>query len=431
MASGRDDSDSDLLPLDESDTGEDALALREPPAAASIAAPPPGVECSPLPDELPISDDDVLDDEELARPSSCTSRATDQRGGFAEVDERSAFSLAPTGQRPGKGRGRGGRRRGRPRQDFSLVPSNLRTAPPPQQAEPQARGFGQPSAGSRGGAERILWGEIAQSGIRAASFGDEPMPARRPLLPSIQGGFSIGFPIALGLVAAMDQGMSGHSRSTQVGEEISKCTTHFFGGGDSLRIVSCQTLSELLNVDFRVLPRHMARLACTFIGMDWGLRACLDMVITSSLPRMALVRFIECACYDETPLRMQASQSLQSALAAPTDTSSEALTQAVGRAISCLGPEARVTQGSAKSSGVQKLVQTQVEFGCLVRIGSKLVTFIGHQVCPLAIVQRTTASVFAHLQQRLSLTSRMALLFRWATRSVVADSYSAIVAAER
>ena len=175
----------------------------------------------------------------------------------------------------------------------------------------------------------------------------------------------------------------------------------------------------------------MARMACTFIGMDWGLRACLDMVITSSLPRMALVRFIECACYDETPLRMQASQSLQSALAAPTDTSSEALTQAVGRAISCLGPESRVTRGSAKSSGVQKLVQTQVEFGCLVRIGSKLVTFIGHQVCPLAIVQRATASVFAHLQQRLSLTSRMALLFRRCTRSAVTDSYSAIVAAER
>lgn len=86
---------------------------------------------------------------------------------------------------------------------------------------------------------------------------------------------------------------------------------------------------------------------------------------------------------------------------------------------------------TSKGPGKQKLVQTQFGFGCLVRVGARLVTFLGEQVCPLAIVERTTGRVFAHLQQSLSMTSDAAGAFRRCTRAAVTDSYSAIVAAER
>ena len=58
-----------------------------------------------LPDELPLSDEEVLGYIELAQSTGARS-AEEQQGGPAELvgtDDMSEFSLAPTGQRPGKG----------------------------------------------------------------------------------------------------------------------------------------------------------------------------------------------------------------------------------------------------------------------------------------------------------------------------------------
>ena len=86
---------------------------------------------------------------------------------------------------------------------------------------------------------------------------------------------------------------------------------------------------------------------------------------------------------------------------------------------------------ATKSKGIQKVVQTNIEYGMVVRIGCRLVTLLGLQLCPLAIVERTAASVMAALQQELSGLSRAAAAFRRLTRGAVTESYSALVATEK
>ena len=84
-----------------------------------------------------------------------------------------------------------------------------------------------------------------------------------------------------------------------------------------------------------------------------------------------------------------------------------------------------------KHEGVQKLVQTNIEFGMVIRVRGELVTCLGVQPCPLAVVQSTTGAVLAKVQQSLSMATRSSLLFSRFTRAAVTDSYSAIISAER
>ena len=254
------------------------------------------------------------------------------------------------------------------------------------------------------------------------------------LAPQIHGGFSSGFAVAADVVAARDRGLChGTSVNTAVGREVSRCATHFFGGDEALRIASAEVLSEMLNIEPMRLSMQTIRLASTFIGVDWGLRSWIDIVVTQSVPRIDMLRFFECASYDETPLSMRSSQPMSAALLAPasSEVMSEALAQAVGERSVALAQLPECNRAPRKARRCQKLAQAQVEYGCLFRVGGELVALRGYQVCPLAIVQRTTASALAYVQQRLSLAPSMVALFRRCTRVAVTDSYSAIVAAER
>ena len=67
----------------------------------------------------------------------------------------------------------------------------------------------------------------------------------------------------------------------------------------------------------------------------------------------------------------------------------------------------------------------------VIRIRGQLYTVLGGQPCPLAVVQSTSASVLAQLQQALSLATTDSRFFQRCTRGAVTESAAPLGTAER
>ena len=102
----------------------------------------------------------------------------------------------------------------------------------------------------------------------------------------------------------------------------------------------------------------------------------------------------------------------------------------VANAVSAFGPISRVA-AAIRHQGRQSVVQTQIEFGMVVRVGGELFTILGSHPCPLAVVQSTTSACIAQVQQSLSMATRNSLYFKTSTRAAVTDSASSLPAVEQ
>ena len=165
--------------------------------------------------------------------------------------------------------------------------------------------------------------------------------------------------------------------------------------------------------------------------------ASTEEALCRSLPRDSLVRYLEFASYDETPLpvEVRTDANLQSAGArAPAGRSPSSSemplasvhTQALV-APSGAPPAMRVRSASSN----QKVVQTMLSRSLILKRGAQLYVVRLAQVCPLAVVQSANAETLRELQLRLSNASPAARVFKRQSRIATTDSHPANILCEQ
>ena len=249
--------ESDLLPLSQPDaTYELSLTASERPIAVETAAPSqsPG-----LPYELPLSDDDALGDEELVATGNAIA-ASARLGSISTAlapDREAAFSLVAPPQSRGRGAGRGGRQRGRPRTDCALIPSSLapRENIPVSSAQSASLAVAAPSS-SDALLVRTAWAGAVDADTRRLLFGSERegSVSQRPLLV---GGFSEGVSFAEYAIVARDAGL-GKAGNTVKGAEIERAAL-LFVTGDKMRTSDNETAAQQVGIPPRLAGTTLRR----------------------------------------------------------------------------------------------------------------------------------------------------------------------------
>ena len=149
----------------------------------------------------------------------------------------------------------------------------------------------------------------------------------------VEHGFSQGWPFAEMLSRVRDLGFQG-TQGTPDGQEaaVERLVRHFYDG-EQLRMSDVEILAAVLRMDRAQVTRDLPRSAAAFIAMDYFLRCKLERQLPERLPRVDLVRFMECASYDETPLRLRVWQDPAAAI--DTSTSGAADSMARGLDVAC------------------------------------------------------------------------------------------------
>ena len=277
-----------MLPLSDNeaeDRGEITAAV------VPFSAVPQAPAAGPLedsPDMLPLTDDEMLSDGELEALSSKRDEAQNTTANANDQDPcgLSEFSLA-AGKGGAKGAGRG-RRRGRPKSDFSLVPSNLRLAAAEAEVGGRFASVQRASPNAFATApQRTMWQASADL-AQLEAVATAPELLHQHGRPQVIGGFAAAWPLSRQLLAARDCGKCADGQKRR--SELQRVAAHFFNE-ERLRIANDAMVAEALRVDRKQLPEMMTQLACTFLGLDSGLRAWLDAGIVAAVPRMQLIHF--------------------------------------------------------------------------------------------------------------------------------------------
>ena len=93
------------------------------------------------------------------------------------------------------------------------------------------------------------------------------------------------------------------STEDEAGARVERLVRHF-GGGDRSKLADVATLGMLLQSSPDRIRSDLPRAAAAFCTLDSWIRSSVEAQLVSSVPQGALLRFMECASYDETPLRL-------------------------------------------------------------------------------------------------------------------------------
>ena len=371
-------------------------------------------DAASLPSELPLSDAELADAGGDAPPTPAEG-PVGLLGGVEALADLGLFSGVAAKAQPAP------KRRGRPKK-WPLLPPGLQT--------------------DVGRAEDL---QLAQPGVVsqgrvADAFAVVPWSEndnRDVLLSPTCPGFTPLPPFAKKLFAA--QGERARTPSLGLDTEdthAAAVVNHFMDARDvgQVSLASMEALSVITRVPRKSIQELLRRAAASLLHLNHLQRCCLGLQLSACLPRGNLLHFVEVAAYDETPLPVRIISDVKGSQGAAVRTLASAGQVAIEDTPAAGDSLALSASGSStlrsSSSAPQKIVQTQLRGGVLVRVGEALVTLIWRQPAPLQVVERTTARVFKHVQSRLSQCTPTTRLFSHRTRAAATDSYSAILAAE-
>ena len=431
----------------------DICRRRRPLAMEAPDGPDPNGDAASLPDELPLSDEEPqpdlpdelpVDMHETQAPSAepalfnvaegppglphAVGRRPGTRARGKGQQDLATVTLTPAPRGKGHGRGRGRRAKVGPQ----LCPP-VAAQPPPTAGETTPDGL-QTSSGSGGGAAGrrasvagwLHGGLAVDNATERATIGHSLATLRYGV---VQQGFASPLTDSESLVAALvAQLQSGRDADERV-ERVA----HVFLSNRACALSSMEALSAALGVHRKTLGALAHRCAAG-LGMlahaRWGR---LEAALVNSLPRAALVHYVEAVQYDETPLWCRVVGDLTQANTATAMPATAAPSQRPAEASSS-NIVCRVGQSKSlqvKASGApQRIMQTRGEMALVLRLGGKLVSIAFKSHFPLSVLEQCTAKCIKQQQLSMSRVGRAAKAFKSYTRAVTTDAFSGNKAAE-
>ena len=359
-------------------------------------------------------------------------RAPDEQEGSARTTVAAA-RLVPIGP-SGQGRGRG---RGRPRKvgpalvDARVVGELARFAAGsglnPAGAQPPAV----PNVLPLVDAQLQCWlGEpMPRDALEKLATIPHVTADTRPRALSL--GYAEPFAEDEAVVAALCSSMV--DRSSHVDADVEEMLELMLSGAGP-SIIPISAMSVLTNVHRKKVPVLVPRSAAVAYMLGLARADRLQKAIVAIFPRKDLLHYIEAVQYDETdlPVRIKGDPKDTSAIGvaearpgaqrgALTDTLSNALVASSG--MKSLGAHA--------SKAPQKVMQTRLETGAVLRLGAWLVTLTFHTPCPLAVMESSSAACILRQQLLFSPARRASSAFNRITRAATTDALAANRACER
>ena len=204
---------------------------------------------------------------------------------------------------------------------------------------------------------------------------------------------------------------------------------HTMLGSNVVHLSSNACFSEALKVSRHILlPRQKTVAAASFVASrqaKWNFEAALH----SARGRVEGVAYVECARYDETPMRVraggQSSVSTVPLLALPASSSSSSLVPTSQAWAPSLGEQATT------SSSAGKILQSELRYGILLKSGDCFFGIVGSQMCHLQLLERCTTKCMLSAQMALSAATPYCALFRHRLRLSTTDRHASNLACER
>ena len=205
---------------------------------------------------------------------------------------------------------------------------------------------------------------------------------------------------------------------------------HTMLGSNVVHLSSNACFSEALKVSRHILlPRQKTVAAASFVASrqaKWNLEAAL---LHSARGRVEGVAYVECARYDETPMRVraagQSSASTVPLLALPASSSSSSLVPTSQAWAPSLGEQATT------SSSAGKILQSELRYGILLKSGACFFGIVGSQLCHLQLLERCTTRCMLSAQMALSAATPYCAFFRHRLRLSTTDRHASNLACER
>lgn len=202
-------------------------------------------------------------------------------------------------------------------------------------------------------------------------------------------------------------------------------------GEDVVPMASKRMRGDSLGVSAQKLTKATPRLAATLLELEHASREALETSLATQVPRNALLYYLDFCAYDETPLPVALRGDIGADHKAPRPTTSDENALARLGLTLDLGPKSGLARCLWNKQGIQKVLQTFQKGAMLLRVGNLHIAIICPTLCPIAILDRTTAIVLKDCQDKLSCVSRAGLFFQQQARAVSIDGYAANICAER
>jgi len=172
------------------------------------------------------------------------------------------------------------------------------------------------------------------------------------------------------------------------------------------------------------LTPRLAKLANAQCLQERFDRQGMEQLLAQSLQRQALLCYVDAAAYDETPMLTTVMGDCISGV----DTQRPIVAGPIPKVLQVVRRLERQVKSEAM---VAKLLQTKQTFGMLVKVGTSYAALLGETICPLQVMERTTAEVLKECILRNSGASAWANNFSFKTRAVCADKAGSNARAER
>jgi len=194
---------------------------------------------------------------------------------------------------------------------------------------------------------------------------------------------------------------------------------------DKFYLTSSKARCAQLKMSGPALNLRLARLANAQCLQQRFDRQVMEQRLAQSLPKQSLLCYIDSAAYDETPMLTTVRGDCVSGV----DTQRPHVPGPAPKVLQYV----RHLESQVKSEAmVAKLLQTKQTSGMLVKLGdSSFAALIGETICPLQVMERTTAEVLRECLLRNSGASPWANSFFFKARAVCSDKAGSNARAER
>eukprot|EP00971_Amphidinium_carterae_P046258 910497-Amphidinium_carterae.1 len=213
--------------------------------------------------------------------------------------------------------------------------------------------------------------------------------------------------------------------SDLVDDDYNKLSGTFLSAQQPFHHQSVIARAAELDVNRKTLSLKLFRLASAQCTAARAVRHFIEKEAVAEFAAPQRLCYVECVCYDETPLRFGSKGVVQAGSACDGDVdelSSGALSNdvAVTTALSA----------TVRHSAICKTLQSRQSFGMLLQHHTGMIHFFGATVNALQCMQRGTAEVLAKALQASSAVSESSRHFQVHTRIACTDRASANTRAE-
>jgi hypothetical protein len=200
-----------------------------------------------------------------------------------------------------------------------------------------------------------------------------------------------------GLAAAGSGNVCGDAEMQKRDAEMQKLAAKFlFEGGPAC---SLNALETALEVERRKIKRYFQALAASLLSLQQAVARCMLRQIRISCPSVVVVEFFKWRAYDETPLRLRVRETpccLLPVLPTTHDSEANVARRLQADTVDSVAAERATLDAAASSSigvgvGTAKIVQSEFQWGMVLRFGESLVFVHGNMLPWLQSIRSNSA----------------------------------------